>query len=320
MEEWRQICGRNVSSLGRMRVECSGTAFYPKVDQAGYPRITIKQEGTGKTVQVHRLVARAFLGEPPFETATVDHINGIRHDNRVDNLRWATRSEQAKNRDHSMASKRNGQGRVVEANAGDGWVTFPTIVKAKAFFGIKSNDGAQRCLKGEQYSTGGVRLRYKQTDTSIDGERWSCFEGIDVSDHGRVKTVQGVPFFPSPITAGYCKHRKKLVHQLVAFAFLGPPLSPDATVDHINRIKTDNRACNLRWATRAEQSANQSHPAVCCKVRMRRVIATGADGTSVEYPSLLEAGRLTNTKRQSISRCVRGIRKHANGFKWAYAM
>lgn len=303
-----------------MCIECNGTPFYPKVDQAGYPRIDIKLDGSVKTVQVHRLVARAFLGEPPFKDATVDHINGIRHDNRVENLRWATKSEQANNRDHSRASMRNGQGRVVEANAGNGWVEFPNIVKARAAFGLKSNDGARKCLQGKQYSTGGVRLRYKQADTSIDGEQWSCVEGINVSDHGRGKTAQGIPYVPLPMATGYCQLKNKLLHRLVALAFLGPPPFPDASVDHINRIKTDNRACNLRWATRAEQSANQSHPAPCKKVRIRRVVATDADGTSVEYPSLKEAARLTNTKPQNISRCVRGIRKHANGYKWVYAI
>lgn len=303
-----------------MRVEYSGIAFYPKVGQDGYPRIGIKLNGTTKTMQVHRLVACAFLGEPPFETATVDHINRIRHDNRVENLRWATKSEQVKNSDHSMARERNGHGRTIEANAGDGWVEFPTIAKATAAFRIKSSSTIERCLQGKQYSTGGVRLRYKQTDLGIDGEQWACVEGIDVSDHGRVKTSQGIPFFPSPQTNGYCRKNSRYVHRLVALAFLGPPPSPDMSVDHVSRIKTDNRVCNLRWATRAEQSANQSRPAPCKKVRIRRVVATDADGTSVEYPSMLEAGRLTNTKPQSISRCVRGIRKHANGFKWAYAI
>ena len=46
------------------------------------------------------------------------------------------------------------------------------------------------------------------------------------------------------------------VHQLVLKAF-GPEQPPNTTPDHINRIKTDNRLINLRWATVKEQQENR---------------------------------------------------------------
>lgn len=50
----------------------------------------------GKDYRVHRLVAEAFLQNPE-NKPTVDHINRVRNDNRVQNLRWATYTEQHEN-------------------------------------------------------------------------------------------------------------------------------------------------------------------------------------------------------------------------------
>ena len=46
----------------------------------------------GKPYRVHRIICSAFHGKPP-TGHDVDHINGIRNDNRPENLRWASRSD-----------------------------------------------------------------------------------------------------------------------------------------------------------------------------------------------------------------------------------
>lgn len=51
--------------------------------------------GSAKTFQVHRLVAIAFLGQPPSPEHQVNHRNGRPNDNRVENLEWVLPSENA---------------------------------------------------------------------------------------------------------------------------------------------------------------------------------------------------------------------------------
>lgn len=62
----------------------------------GYNRINCHKDGILKSYLVHRLVAEAFI-ENPDNKEFVDHINGNRQDNRVENLRWATAQENCRN-------------------------------------------------------------------------------------------------------------------------------------------------------------------------------------------------------------------------------
>jgi hypothetical protein len=63
----------------------------------GYQRVGIPPLGdeNPNTTQrdVHRLMCEAFHGPPPSDDAVVRHLNGIRTDNRPENLRWGTPAE-----------------------------------------------------------------------------------------------------------------------------------------------------------------------------------------------------------------------------------
>lgn len=70
--------------------KCAWTNGY--LHKNGYRTVRIQR----KDYKVHRLVAEAFIPNPE-NKPTVDHINRIRDDNRICNLRWATQKEQAEN-------------------------------------------------------------------------------------------------------------------------------------------------------------------------------------------------------------------------------
>jgi len=100
MEEWRDISGHyqgvyQVSNKGRIKrilaSNCSpeGYILKPQIDQCGYPQILLKHDGTRRMVSIHRLVADAFLGPAP-GGMQVNHKNGIKDDNRPENLEWMT--------------------------------------------------------------------------------------------------------------------------------------------------------------------------------------------------------------------------------------
>lgn len=95
-------------------------------------------------------------------------------------------------------------------------------------------------------------------------EQWKAIRGhsnYEVSDMGRVRNVKtGRILKPYDDYRGYLRvdlgtHNPKKVHRLVALAFCGPRRRRPV-VNHINRDRHDNRACNLEWVTYAENTAH----------------------------------------------------------------
>ena len=85
-----------VSSKGKVLIK-SNKGFYRLMktfkDLQGHDCVNLQN----RTYLVHSLVAQVFLGTPSGLLSTIKHVNGIKDDNRVENLRWSSPEEEWRN-------------------------------------------------------------------------------------------------------------------------------------------------------------------------------------------------------------------------------
>lgn len=89
-----------IKSVPRKRVKLDGSIWYtkekllkPATMRDGYLMVCFNTSATKASYLVHRLIAKTFIPNPELLT-TVNHINEIKTDNRVENLEWASRLQQ----------------------------------------------------------------------------------------------------------------------------------------------------------------------------------------------------------------------------------
>lgn len=78
-------------------------------NKRGYMIISLMPEKKVITRRVHRLIAQTFINNPK-NLPQVNHKNGIKHDNRIENLEWVTSSENIKHAyDNGLKISRKGE-------------------------------------------------------------------------------------------------------------------------------------------------------------------------------------------------------------------
>ena len=99
--EWKTIIfngistNYEVSNIGEVRNKTTGKILSQYTDKDGYKHATISVNGKQYHPGVHRFVAQAFIPNPD-NKPEVNHKNGVKYINVIDNLEWVTTSENVK--------------------------------------------------------------------------------------------------------------------------------------------------------------------------------------------------------------------------------
>lgn len=99
MKEWRDVCGYEniykVSNDGEIWSILSGRKLKPYLSPQGYEIVSLWKDSKPTKMTVHRIVATVFLDNPDGKPE-VNHIDGNKTNNKVENLEWVTKSENMK--------------------------------------------------------------------------------------------------------------------------------------------------------------------------------------------------------------------------------
>lgn len=169
-EEWRDIAGYKglyqVSNFGNVRGIKRGGVLSPHTLQDGYCQVMLCKDGKVRGKLNHRLVAEAFIPNSD-NKPQVNHIDGDKTNNKVDNLEWVTQSE---NQLHAIKTglqtiKRGSECynsvkvEMLDIETDEVVNVFDSMAEASAFI-HKPHGNIWRCCNGLSKSAYGYKWRY----------------------------------------------------------------------------------------------------------------------------------------------------------------
>ena len=169
MEQWRTIKGYDgryiVSNTGRVKNAITGRELKQETHHCGYLRVHLCGKEKSGMLRVHRLVAESFIPNPEGKPQ-VNHIDGDKRNNNVENLEWTTPIENVRHSwEHGLREGNKkwyqSKKRRVVATSVDGNVVikFESISDAKKHF---RTNHVSDVLNGHREQAKGYRFAFDE--------------------------------------------------------------------------------------------------------------------------------------------------------------
>lgn len=329
------------SSFGNIRNKITNYTLNPGI-KSGYLCISLKNDnGDRKSMRTHRAVALCFIPNP-LNKETVNHKDHNKLNNKLDNLEWATTTEQ---NNHKRKCKKEIQELVSSRPVwridkdtnkkieyyktirfASQWCFDNNLTSVKDFNNgnnIKTHISA--VAQGKRLTTFGYKWEYcNDCENKYDDEEWKDIpsdiikgiKGYKISKYGRVKNHKGRITEGSNHESGYLwvsiAPKQYLLHRLVAKTFIPNPENKEQ-VNHIDGNKQNTCANNLEWCSNTENQIHKVNYGLsnCTK----KIVQYDLQMNKIkEFTSQIKASKELNIGFTSISKCCLKKQKTAGGF------
>jgi hypothetical protein len=310
--------------------------------KSGYYSVSIKNDQNKRiTAKVHRLVALCFI-QNPLNKFTVNHKDHNRLNNRVDNLEWATATEQNK---HRRKPKKEIQELIssravwrIDKDTNEKLEYYKTIKLAAQWIfdnkltSVKEfNNGnniktkISAVAQGKRLTTFGYKWEYcNKCENKYNNEEWRDIpceiirgtNGYKISNYGRVKNHKGRITEGKLHLTGYrwvdIYPHSYLLHRLVAKVFI-PNIENKQQVNHIDGNKQNACVNNLEWCTNQENQIHKINTGLSNIIK--KIIQYDVKMNKIkEFNSQVEAAKELNISHTSINKCCNNKQKTAGSF------
>ncbi|GMI42048.1 hypothetical protein TrCOL_g1744 [Triparma columacea] len=281
-----------VSNFGRYR-DTYGRIDYPSTNRQGYARFGLY----GQKHNMHCVLGVAFnLRRKPGENS-VDHKDRVRNHNKIRNLRYATTVVQNSNKGRTVSIK---TGRSLKE---------AYILKDEVWMEVDFAPGYQVSNFGRYRTSQSPHRSYTPQPKAKDDYVRVTVGGVGGVQHGLHRLI-GKMYCPKPIGWSWEDSWGWVIH-------------------HIDNNTANNKASNLQWVTRKENtllgnliaSRRTDSKSILATKQSKVVLGRkmGLGNPWVRFLSIHDAARKCKVHTNGIDKCLSGRIQQTGGYKFKFA-